>query len=169
MINELKEKIIKESKRIEEDALYSSKGHFYASECWTNINFWVGSISAILAAIAGASALSQFDYHNIVAGCLSIIVSCLTAIMTFISPNEKATAHRNAGNKYNALKNDVRIFYDIEINELSDQKIVNSLKKLNNRKDKLNAKSSQIPKWAFEKARKGIEDGEARYRVDENK
>jgi len=161
-----KEKIINEAKRIEEDSLYSSKGHFYAGQCWLNVNLYLGGITAILSAIAGASALSQFDYHNIVAGGLSIIVAGLTAIIIFINPNEKSFIHRKAGNRYNALRNDARIFYDIELSEADDKKAIEDLKKLNDRRSKLNSESHQIPKWAFEKARKGIEEGEAKYKVD---
>src|SRR3989338_397158 len=161
-----KEKIINEAKRIEEDSLYSAKGHFYAGQCWLNTNLWLGGLSAVLSAVAGASALSQFDYHNIVAGGLSIVVAGLTAVITFINPNERATVHQKAGNKYNALRNDTRIFYDIEVSEVDDIKAIDYLKRLNDRRNKLNIESHQIPKWAFEKARKGIEEGEAKYRVD---
>jgi hypothetical protein len=161
-----KEKIINEAKRIEEDSLYSAKGHFYAGQCWLNTNLWLGGLSAVLSAVAGASALSQFDYHNIVAGGLSIVVAGLTAVITFINPNERATVHQKAGNKYNALRNDTRIFYDIEVSEVDDIKAIDDLKRLNDRRNKLNIESHQIPKWAFEKARKGIEEGEAKYRVD---
>jgi len=161
-----KEKIINEAKRIEEDSLYSAKGHFCAGQCWGNVNLWLGGISAVLAATAGASALSQFNYHNIFAGVLSIIVAGLTAIIAFVNPNKKATTHQEAGNKYNALRNDARIFFDIEIVEMDDKKSIDDLKKLNERRNKLNINSSQIPKWAFEKARKGIEEGEAKYKID---
>jgi hypothetical protein len=80
--------------------------------------------------------------------------------------NERSSVHQEAGNKYNALRNDTRIFYDIEINEMDDKKAIDDLKKLNDRRNKLNIGSHLIPKWAFEKARKGIEEGEASYIVD---
>lgn len=161
-----KEKIINEAKRIEEDSLYSSKGHFYAGQCWINVHLCLGATSAVLSAIAGVSALFQFNYHNIIAGGLSIIVAGLTAFMTFINPNERASVHQKEGNNYNALRNDSRIFYDIEMNEIDDRKAVDDLKILNERRNKLNIESHQIPKWAFKKARKGIEAGEASYKVD---
>lgn len=161
-----KEKIINEAKRIEEDSLYSAKGHFYAGQCWVNVNLLLGGVSAVLSAIAGASALSQFDYHSIVAGGLAIIVAGLTAVITFINPNERASVHQKAGNKYNALRNDTRIFYDIEIDAIDDKRAIDDLKKLNDGRNKLNIESHQIPKWAFEKARKGIEEKEAKYKVD---
>ncbi len=161
-----KEKTITEAKRIEEDCLYSAKGHFYAGQCWGNVHLWLSGISAVLSAIAGVSALSHFDYHNIVAGVFSIIVAGLTGVITFVNPNARASVHHKAGNKYNSLRNDTRIFYEIEVNNLDDSKVVEELKKLNDRRNKLNIESPQIPKWAFEKARKGIEEGEADYKVD---
>lgn len=161
-----KEKIISEAKRIEEDSLYSAKGHFYAGQCWVNVHLWLGGIAVVFSAIAGASALSQFDHHNTIAGGLSIIVAGLTAIITFVNPNERAAVHQKAGNSCNALRNDARIFYDIEASNLEDIKIVESLKKLNDRRNELNLESPQIPKWAFKKARKGIEEGEAEYKID---
>lgn len=164
-----KEKIADEAKRIEEDSLYSAKGHFCAGQCWVDVNLWLGGMSAVLAAIAGTSALSQFDYHNIVAGSLSIIVAGLAAVITFINPNERASVHQKAGNKYNALRNDARIFYDIEIKEIDDKTAIDDLKEFNDRRNKLNIESHQIPRWAFKKARKGVEDGEANYKIDKGR
>lgn len=164
-----KEKIINETKRIEEDSIYSAKGHFYAGQCWVNINLWLGGTAAVLSAIVGASALSQFTNHNIVAGVLSIIVTGLTAVVTFINPSERSSVHQKTGNKYSALKNNARIFYDIEVDNMDEKKAITDLKKLNDKRNKLNLESHQIPKWAFEKARKGIEEGEAKYKVDNSK
>lgn len=161
-----KEKIIIEAKRIEEDSLYSAKGHFYAGQCWVNVNLLLGGASAVLSSIAGVSALSQFDYHNVVAGGLAIIVTGLTAVITFINPNERAFIHRKIGNNYNSLRNETRIFHEIEVSDIEEKHAIDCLKKLNDRRNKLNLESEQIPKWAFEKARKGIEEGEAEYKVD---
>jgi hypothetical protein len=162
-----KEKILKEAKRIEEDALYSAKGHFYAAQFWTNFHLWIGIPTAIIAAISGASALSQFDNHNVVAGVLAIMVTAFAAVTTFLNPNEKATLHHNAGNQYNGLRNKARIFCEIDFDVSTDDKdILRELKILNQERDELNQKSPQIPKWSFLRARKGIEEGEASYRVD---
>lgn len=164
----VKENLIKEARRIEEDSLYSAKGHFVAANFWTNFHLWIGVPTAILAAIAGASALSQFDNHNIIAGILAIIVTALTAVTTFLNPNEKANSHRNAGNKYNSLRNKARIFCEIDsYGEDSEQEITKQLKELAKQRDELNQNSSQIPRWAYKKARKGIEEGETEYKVDE--
>ena len=126
-----KEKIKSEAQRIEEDSLYSAKGHFYAAQFWVDINLWLGGVSAVLSGIAGASALSEFDYHNIVAGVISLVVAALTAVITFVNPNEKAASHQKAGNKYSALRSEVRIFYNLETGTLDDKSMVDELKKLN--------------------------------------
>lgn len=160
------EKIKSEAKRIEEDSLYSSKGHFYAAQRWESISFWLGIVSTIFSAIAGTSALSQFDYHNLLAGALSILVACLAGANTFIRPESRASIHRKFGNKYNSLKNEARIFHQIECDNKDEKNAAKYLQKLNSKRSKLNLDAPQIPTWAFEKARKGIESGEASYLID---
>jgi hypothetical protein len=108
IVEPIRIKNVEEAKRIENDALYSAKGHYEAAKYWTRFHLTIGISTAILSAIAGASALAQFDNHNIIAGFLAIIVAALTAVATFLNPNEKANAHQNVGNKYNALRNKVR-------------------------------------------------------------
>jgi len=162
-----REKFIREAKRIEEDSLLSSKGHFYAAQFWTNIHLWIGIPAAVLAAIAGGSALSQFDYHEIVAGTLAIIAAALAALATFLNPNEKAAAHLSVGNQYNTLRNNSRIFHEIYIGSCQNgQDAIQEIRDMNDQRNNLNQTSPQIPRWSFSKARKGIEEGEARYMVD---
>ncbi len=162
----IKEKIIREAGRIEEDSLFSAKGHFVVADFWVSFHLWIGVPTAVLAAIAGTSALSQFEKHNIIAGILAIIVAALTAVTTFLNPNEKANSHLNAGNNYNSLRNKARIFCEIDsYGEDSDQEITKQLKELAKQRDGLNQDSPQIPRWAYKKARKGIEEGEADYMI----
>ena len=123
MQKEIKKIGLKKVKEVidrEKDSLYSSKGRFYAGQFWTNLHLWIGIPTAILAAIAGASALSQFDNNNVIAGILAIFVAALIAVTTFLNPNEKATIHHNAGNEYNNLRNRARIFCEVDINLAKD-------------------------------------------------
>ena len=163
---EAKLKIIREAKRIEEDSLYSAKGHYCAAQLWTSLHIWIGVPTAIMAAIAGASALSKFEDSRIWAGVLAILVAALTSVTTFVNPNAKAANHHNAGNRYNSLNNRARIFSEIETDVETDDILLNKVKALTEERDDLNQKSPQIPKWAFRKARKGIEEGEGKYLVD---
>lgn len=163
--------IIDEANRIEEDSNLSAKGHFCAAKRWARTNFWLGLISTILASLAGASAIFS-GYHGvplvtIIAGLFSLFAGTLAAIITFINPNRKSSSHFNSGNNYNELRNDARIFHRIVINNLRENDAKEKLQLLNGRRNELNKRSDQIPDWAFKKARKGIEEGESTYCVDD--
>ena len=122
----------------------------------------------LLSAIAGASALSQFDPYHILAGTLAIIVAALSGVSTFLNANEKAATHLNAGNSYDALMNSVRIFYVVDCwsSDNSDQVLTERLKRYSEQKDELNRTSPPIPRFAYREAKKGIEGGEGDYSVD---
>jgi len=153
-----KAKIIEEAKHIENDAHYSAKGHFEVADYWTHYHLYLGIPAATLSAIAGAAALAQFDNHSIIAGVLAIIVAALTGVTTFLNPNEKASAHQNVGNKYNALRNKARAFYNLDtLMEESEQKLVEQLKALARQRDELNEGSLPISDRAYKKARKFIQ------------
>ena len=60
-----------------------------------------------------------------------------------------------------------RIFRTVEADgPIADQQVVVELKRLATQRDELNEGSPQIPRWAYSKAKKGIEAGEARHEVD---
>ena len=164
------EEIIKEAKRIEESTLFSAKGHFAAAEIWSRFHLGIGIPNAISAAVAGAIAFSfssNFWIH-LTAGTLSIIAAGLAALLTFLNPNEKAAAHLNGGNNYDALNAKVRIFWTVECwAEKSSRILTQKLKDFADQKDKLNRTCPQIPSWACRRARRGIEAGEGSYNVDQ--
>lgn len=166
-ISKTKEEVIKEAKRIEEALLYSSKGHFAAGYLWTRSHLFLGIPIVILSALAGASALSQFDPNHVWAGVISLIVVVLSSIMTFLNPNEKSEIHRKAGNNYDALMNKIRIFWSIDCwREDSEKVLTEKLRLFSEHKSKLNDECPQVPWWAYRIAKKGIEGGEGDYAVD---
>lgn len=168
-VSKTKDEIIKEAKRIEESTLYSAKGHFQAARVWGNFHLIIGVPMVILSAVAGASALAQFDNSKIIAGGLSILVAALSALMTFLNPNGKSSVHLNAGNSYDSLQNKVRIFWSIDCwREKSEEVLTEKLKYFSEQKDKLNLNSPQIPWLAYQLAKRGIEAGEADYKVDKS-
>lgn len=167
VLSKTHEEIIREAKRIEEDALYSSKGHYSASYFWTNFHLWIGIPIVILAAIAGASSMAKFDPNNIIAGIIAIAIAALSSVMTFLNPNQKSSIHLNAGNRYNSLQNRARMFWSIDCwQEESDAVLISRLKEISIQKDNLNQNSPQIPQWAYKSAKKGIASGEAGHLID---
>lgn len=164
-----REEIIREAKRIEESLLYSSKGHFAAAHFWSKFHLWVGIPMVVLAAIAGAAALRKFDTDGTVARICSIVVVILSAVMTFLNPNDKASAHLNAGNSYDALMNKVRMFWSIDCwRTEADEILAEKIAHLSEQKDKLNQTCPQIPPWAYAIAKRGIKAGEGSYSIDKD-
>jgi hypothetical protein len=156
LTSKTKVEVIKEAERIEESLLYSSKGHFAAAHFWGNFHFWIGIPIVLLSAIAGAAALVPFDPWHLVAGSLSILVAAMSAVATFLNANEKVGAHLKAGNSYDTLMNNVRIFRTIECwTDESDQVLTERLKHFSEKKNNLNHTSPQIPIGAYRTAKKG--------------
>lgn len=155
-----------ELSRVEEDALYSSKGHFEAGADWHKIHLWLGLPAAIISGVAGVSALSTFDKHNVIAGVLALLAAGLGALNAFLNPAEKASLHHNFGNDYNALRNESRVVASVEAPAMSDAELGALVVTLSKNRDALNKKGPPIPRRAFIRARKGIEEGEATYAAD---
>ncbi len=165
------DEIIREAKRLEESTLFSMKGHHVAANGWSNRHLWLGMPTVIISALVGAATFSQYakDYPalGVIAGLLSIVVTVLSGITTFLNPNEKENAHLNAAHGFDKINNDARLFWSVDCwQEASDAVLTSQLKELVDRKNELNSSSPQIPDWAYQKAKAGIEAGEADFKVD---
>lgn len=156
----------REAERIEEDATFSGKSHFNAEDTWLHRNYWLGGTATALGAVAGATLIkSQPEW----AAALTLLASLLTGLLTFLKPNERAALHHSAGGQYLALRNDARLFREVELLQTDrPDELVERLKALAARRDELNQKSPSIPRGAYEAARKGIEQGEASYKADKS-
>jgi hypothetical protein len=160
----VKSKLREEASRIGQDAIYSAKGHFAAAEAWSKLNLILGLPAALLAAIAGGAALTRFDHHSLIAGLLAICVAALTAMVTFLNPQEKANLHARAGNAYTSLRNKSRIFGEIHCSlDTPESELLAKLEELDERRTRLNQGSPKIPPWAYRVAKQGMQEGEAEY------
>lgn len=154
-----------EARRIEEDATYSSKRHFEAHDIWSRRHLIVGIPAVVLSVLAGANVVA--DAWPKANALFALVVAILTALLTFLKPSEKAAAHKAAGDQYLTLRNDARLFRNIELatgKPIDDLR--GDLKTLAKRRNEINAASAQTPSAAFTRARRGIEDGEAHYAID---
>lgn len=149
--------------RIEEDALHSFKGHFNAGDCWSKVHIALGLPTAILAAWAGIEAFSD---NPALTALLALLAAGLSATSTFLNPSEKAMAHKNAGRELNALNNKARRFREINLLTVEPEMAQEQLEMLALRRDELNSISPDIPRFAYEKAKKDIGSGRAIYHVD---
>lgn len=101
----------REAERLEEDTLYSSKGHFNAEDTWVRRHYWLGVPATVLGAVAAATLIkNQPDLATV----FTLLASLLTGLMTFLKPNERAALHRAAAGQFLALRNEARFFREIE-------------------------------------------------------
>jgi hypothetical protein len=166
-ISKTKDEIIREAKRIEEALLFSSKRHFKSAGLWSAFHLVIGIPVVAISAVVGARAFAQFDVNHVIAGAASLVIAALSGIQTFLNPNAKAAAYQSAGNKYDALMNKIRIFWSIDCWGMeSDQVLTEKLKYFSEQKDNLNQTCPQTSFIAYWLAKRGIEAGEAKYKVD---
>lgn len=159
--------IIKEAKRLAENCLHTSKSHFVIARYWTMFHLGMGIPATILAACAGTIAFASFQGHNTVAGIVSIVVTILTAVTTFLNPKECHSTHMTAGNNYDSLLTKARIFWTIDCRREDSVDILSEkLKDFSEQRDRFNRDYPQPPGWAYKIAKKGIEEGEADFIID---
>lgn len=98
---------------------------------------------------------------------LSLIVSVLSGLGTFLNFNELASKHRTAAENLNALSRDCKNwdtdFPDSTFCEKAMQAVQGYRKRLN----EINRDAPQIPKWAWLSVRWQREEGSTRYESDD--
>lgn len=162
--NETNNAIRTELARIEEDCIHSGKAQFNAADRWGRYHFWLGIPSTILSATAGVAFIKS---NGEVAGIMTTLAALLTGLMTFLKPSERASAHKTAGDQYLSLRNDARVFREIRIGHAcDDQAAIDSMDEFTKRRNELNQASPHVSRGDFERARAGIEQGEATHHVD---
>lgn len=156
-----------ESHRIEEDAEHSAKSHYNAAARWSRYHLWLGLPSAVIAAVGGAAALNNLP--EIAIG-LALLSSALTTVLTFLKPSERAEIHKAAAGHFHALRNRARLFREIELAADPDPvTVTEKLCELAAERDELNQTSPVPNRGDYELAKRDIDSGRARYRVDEVK
>ena len=109
----VKSKLIDEARKRADVSLMLCLGHLATASMYGSFNFWVGMINTILAATAGASALSQFDSSGKVTGVLSVMVAVLTALLTFLNPSDRSKFHWDAANELEQLSVQFSRYVDV--------------------------------------------------------
>ena len=161
---DLKEKIINEALRIEEDVDHSARSHFVAANRWKSYHYWIGLPSALAVALAGGA---FFGEATAIAIFLAALSTGLTTTLTFLKPSEKAEHHNNCGNQYLKLRNQTRIFREIDLsNKFDEDFAVNKIKELGEIRDDLNQSSPTIRRSDYDQGKKDIDEGRSTHRID---
>lgn len=164
-MSELISRLAAEAQRIEEDTEHSFKGHYNAAARWARYHLWIGLPSALLAAVAGAAAFKDLPE---LAGALALVSTALTTVLTFLKPSERSEMHKTVAGQYQTLRNQARIFREIELADCgSPDQAKARLMELAWSRDELNQTAPDPGRRNYELAKKDIDSGRARYRVDE--
>jgi len=84
-----------------------------------------------------------------------------------LKPSERSAYHNNSGDQYLALRNDARVFREIKLVRTCDEPAaLAGLEEFTKRRNELNLASTQFSGRDYEKARDGINRGEAAHQVD---
>ncbi len=163
--NEILENIKKEVKRIIEDSIYSAKGHFESAKYWRYGNY-ILMVASIISVCASLVFVCD-DSDKFWSGFVAIVSGFITMLLVFLNPQKKYSSHQNSGNKYLALRNKARIFLEIESKNMDIEQQVESLKKIDSKKSKLNNTSLPISEYGYKSAKRQIEvDKNTQYQVD---
>ena len=157
----------REAERLEEDVLWAEKSHFMISTVWSRVHYWLGLPNTLFAALAGVSAINSYE---ILAALLAVITAILAALLTFLDPESRASAHKNAGAKHNALRGKLRRLRLIELMAAqSEVEVKQQLDVLAQEKASLTSESPHTGGFAYKLARRSIERNQHKYEVDSSK
>lgn len=166
----LRQALRNEASRVIEDCLHTGRNHQEAGLRWAGINTWLGVPAAVattvLAGGAGVSAI--LDQRSGVTAVLALAAAALSAARGFLRPGEVSEAHSLKGNRFISLRNDARMFQQLDLlSGQASEELVARIKELRQRYADLNeAPPLVIQRQDYLKAKRGIEAGESEYAVD---
>ncbi len=163
----LKTELTREAKRIEEDALFSGKGHYNAIGPWRMSQRILSATSALGSALAGFAILKQWAPGVAIGAAAASTIAAV--VLTTLEPSEEANRHQRAGDRYFALKNRARIFRCVELiaNTIREDQLVEGIKSLSADLDAARSTAPGIPRRAYQRAKHDIEvEGRSEYKVD---
>jgi hypothetical protein len=155
-----------ELERIEDGAEYSSNSQFEQAKLWRGTNLVLGVPAAVLAAIAGATALAS-TAGRVTAGVLALCAAGLGAVMTTLNAARRAEQAHVAGNAYLGLRNDARRLRTIDMPGQAIDDVRGALEELSGREMEINNGAPIPSRLAFWLGRRNIARGGTTYRVDQ--
>jgi hypothetical protein len=157
--------IRKELCRIEESAMLSAQAQFEQAKFWRAVNLALGVPAAVLAAVAGATALASTT-GRVAAGIIALTAAGLSAITTTLNSAQRTEQAQAAGNLYLALQSDARIARETDLPRWSFDDARGALGDLRVRQDEINQSSALPARYAYWRAKKNVAGGGQQYEID---
>jgi hypothetical protein len=167
MNDPIREVAIRELDRITEDLLYTEKAHFAAAESLRLTRLVIGLAATICSALAAASVIAKYQ---ILAGAASLLAAALTAMLTFLKPDEAAQQHQNAGTRLANLRRHARIVRDMgppQVDPTSEDSAWRDVvQKMAQEKADIDDAAPGVSERNFRKAQGKIARGDFEYTAD---
>lgn len=166
--NDNKEAVGDELDRLEESAKYSAQSQFEQAKFWRVVNLVFGAPAAVLAAISGATGLSNAA-NRVTAAYLALAAAGLGALVTTLNTNRRVTQAQSAANAYLEVQTAARQLRLIDLKIQSYEDSRSQLQELTARRDEIN-KTADIPSYyAYWRGRRNINKDRQKYDADRKK
>jgi hypothetical protein len=150
--------IAAEAGRLEEAAVYSAQGQFETAKRWRMAHWLLGLSTSVASASAGVLAFSSGGLQ-IVAGCLALLGAASGGVHTTLSPDRRSARAAESANGYIALRDDARRLRAIKALRDDCDALRSELNELGMRVAEINQRAAPIPRSAYLRARRNIQEG----------
>lgn len=157
MIDRIKD----EAKHLVALCLLAAERHYAAETPWYHVNYYLGIPSMIVAAIAGATALSTFAGHEWVTAGIALLAAALSALLTFLDPYKRASVHHTTARGYEAIYHAAGRFLRLNLTKdnLEPDVIEKTLAAFTTKFDELLQSSPALPESAYKTAEQNLRNG----------
>lgn len=152
------------------DASYSSRAHFIAGQ-WSRRRASVFGVPVVILSVAastGAGTFAVLGVDKAVVALLAFAAAIMVALERHFDPSGNADAHSLKGDRYLTIRNEARLFQSTRIRSGDPQPVLDQeFRLLRFRYDQLRESAPrQLPKGAYDEARRQIQDKQASYEDD---
>jgi hypothetical protein len=130
------------------------ESHNYMSNFWNNTHIYIGIPTTLLSSLVTASIFSNLSNGQIIVGCISLLITALSALSTFLNPTEKYLSHKTTKSSLISLRDKAKIFIDsILENQEIDKEELKEFKRLI---EQIYSNKPQVPEWVKDIAIKRV-------------
>ena len=163
-MTDVRQPVEDELNRLEEDILYTEKGHFAASSEHGRVHLILGLLATITSAIAATTIIGKSDPW--IPGILALIAAVASAVLTFVKPDERAAQHLQSGRALGALRVRIRQTRAIELpadNAVDAATWKATIEDLTTQKADIDSAAPPVSDRIFKKAQQKIRQGDFKH------
>lgn len=113
--NEIFTQVANMSYGLYKEANLQALAHLYAANYWGGSYLFLGIAITTLSAAVSASIFSESGYFAVVGGFISLLLVIISALSTFLNPDQRTNLHHKAYTHYLGLSGRAKAFYSIDL------------------------------------------------------